>query len=242
MGIESGGILEVVKVVSETDFPADFKQGALNIMQPAVLPDGQFVFVRKPREQNEIEPTLSGLDYEYTQTGFFQNGGGYRLRTLEEQAIFADKCKGEGIMVAGVEFVEGLPIVQVIAGQTLSSYLKQDDPDLQIVDSFLTTILESHEKGVVLGDRWSKNTIIKPDGGIVHIDFDIELNGLNIPEFEMAQAIYYASLANGDGEVMEVLGRWKQDVLSISCYDMEKLHGFIVAHEQLSQTYPEMKP
>ncbi len=217
-------------------------QGELNDMRPISLFNGKGAFLRTRKEEGIVKQTLRALDFEYEGLKYFSKGGGYRLRSLDEQNQFTQRCNEREIIVAGVEWLGEHAIVQHVKGRVLSEYLKGEQADLQVVENFLGTVLNAHQKGIVFGDRWTKNVIVTPDGQIVHVDFDIELEGDCRHEFEMAQAIYYVSLAK-DEEAQDVIDKWFQDVLKKSnVYKVELVEFFFAAHKQLSETYPQMNP
>lgn len=142
---------------------------------------------RTPKEHPEILPQIHK---DLIGTGFLTNGGRYKYRTLQEQVNFMERAGKANLQSLMPVYADKFGILSpFIQGTPYDQYLRSGG--ITATKNVLDNILAAHEQGIVYGDRWTKNTIVKPDESIVEIDFDIELMGENAQEFEMAQLLYH---------------------------------------------------
>lgn len=162
-------------------------QGTLNYISLFSDQNKNLYTWRIPKKYPEILPQIHK---DLIGTGFLTSGGRYKYRTLQEQVNFmarAGKANLQSLMpVYADKFGILSPFIQ---GTPYDQYLRSGG--ITATKSVLDNILAAHAQGIVYGDRWTKNTIVKPDETIVEIDFDIELMAENAQEFEMAQLLYH---------------------------------------------------
>lgn len=166
------------------------------------------IFLKRVPKENLI--ICDSIDFEYFETGFNDEGGGYRRRTPEEQARFTRYASNMGLRVlpsvitdkriSYTPFLENSPTLDVFLPQASQSDAAR--VTYQIFDD----LRRAHKQAIIYGDRWSKNILVAPNLGAVNIDFDIELSGLPAVEFEVAQAAYYV-LCGGREKVMSPLSK-----------------------------------
>jgi hypothetical protein len=217
-------------------------QGNLNHMLPVSF-NGELHLLRIPRSRESIASTVTALEQEYAGLGYFALGGRYRLRNLREQVKFARLCADRGVAVAAMQQVNGLTLVKYESALKLSRINITNGSDTEAAVAFLKTIVSAHEKGLVLGDRWTPNVLVKSSGEIVNIDFDIELTGLVSHEFELAQAIHYGS-HSVSWQTWEAVDRWYRDGQSYlsTRYNLPVVNYFLHAHQLYQETHLQMNP
>jgi hypothetical protein len=167
--------------------------GELNTNELMVDTSGLVLLKRVPKENTII---LRSIAHEYHNIGFADAGGKFRRRTPEEQAKFAEYAALQGLRVVPPIMKDGkityFPFLT--QAKTLDKYLPEasDEETAQTIYQLFTDMRKAHnEKGVIYGDRWSKNILIDPNAGAMHIDFDIEISGHPAKEFDVAQLTYY---------------------------------------------------
>lgn len=167
--------------------------GELNTNKLVIGSSGLILLERVPKENKTI---LGSIANEYHIIGFTDAGGKFRRRTPEEQAKFAEYAALQGLRVVPPIIKEGnttyFPFLD--QAKTLDKYLPEasDDETAQTIYQLFADMRKAHnEKGVIYGDRWSKNILIDPNAGAMHIDFDIEISGRPAKEFDIAQITYY---------------------------------------------------
>jgi hypothetical protein len=145
----------------------------------------------KPTLLNRQDPKVTT---EYEKFGFFECGGSYNLRSPIEQQSFHTLGRQRGLRVPEIVYADAVgSAVAFVEGSDLSQLLKEIPST--IVSSFLRSIFEAHDLGLVLGDRHCSNAIRDRSGEIWQIDFDIEIRGRYAREFDIAQAGFYSLFA-----------------------------------------------
>ncbi len=173
-------------------------QGTLNYNFVLSDPDGNLYVWRAPKEHPQIIPIIH---QDLIGTGFLINGGSYRYRTIREQVNFmTEACRLHLQNVEAITTNAFGTLLPFIQGTPYDNYLRQGG--IEATKNVLDNIVTAHKHNIVYGDRWTKNTIIKPDEGIVEIDFDIELRGEIAQEFEMAQLLYHILFFSSQREKM----------------------------------------
>lgn len=209
-------------------------EGALNVN---VLRPGPFVHGKRLnllwRFPKVNEAIMTSIKHEYNTIGFLQDGGTFRRRSPEEQTKFTQYCAQHGLRVVppyidGDDHIKNIYLEDAV---TLDNYLLTADitQATHIAKELFTDMIKAHSLGTVYGDRWSENILIRPNGELIHIDFDLEIKGKHVREFEAAQAAYYV-LAGAKEKIIPVLSslltaphaRWRVD----------KLEKYLIGHAQ----------
>ncbi len=162
-------------------------QGTLNYIFVFSDQNGHLYTWRRPKSQPKILPQIHK---DLLGTGFLTNGGSYKFRTIKEQANFMEKARQSNLSSLVPIYADEFGLLSpFIEGTPYDKYLLSGG--ITATKNVLDNIILSHRQNVVYGDRWTKNTIVKPNEAIVEIDFDIELMGEFAQEFEMAQLLYH---------------------------------------------------
>jgi hypothetical protein len=173
-------------------------QGEANINRVYVRQDGAKFLHRKPKDRAGV---INVLEEWYKGVGFTDMGGGFRYLSNSEQAEKMDHMQSLSLKtVVPVVSVGEEMILPFIEGETLLEYIKGGKTD--VVPDVIDHLLLAHQKDVVLGDRWTPNTIVTPDGDFREIDFDIELSGRYAKEFELSQLLYSLVVYSSSRRVM----------------------------------------
>lgn len=179
-------------------------KGKLNDLAFVVDDANHMAVERRAKENPELFESLS---HEYRSIGFTELGGTLRRRSLTEQFNFTRETANAGLCVLSpIEIVDDKLYYPFLSdARTLDVYLPASEKSTHaIVDQLIRDLHSAHKKRWVYGDRWSKNILIDPIKGVVHIDFDVEINGPFAKEFEIAQVIYY-TLSAGKDSVIPIL-------------------------------------
>lgn len=162
-------------------------KGELNVNHVLKDSKGKLYVWRVPKENPLVIPAIHD---EFTQTGFLVSGGSYRLRSVPEQVDFMNGANQTGLKTSSTLYTDGIGILtSFIQGTPFDIYLREGN--LSAITNVLDNMVIAHKMDIVFGDRWVKNTIIKPDEDVVEIDFDIALEGAYGKEFEIAQTLYH---------------------------------------------------
>jgi hypothetical protein len=159
------------------------------------------VLMRSPKKNLDL---LQSIKFEYGYMGFIGAGGEFRLRSSEEQFLFSRKAAESGLCVLPPLGQQNDRIYYpfVSDAKTLDLFLEgEKGKAIPVVNQLVEDLYRAHAKGFVYGDRWSHNILIHPRFGLIHIDFDLEINGPYAKEFEIAQVAYY-TLSAGRKEVL----------------------------------------
>lgn len=167
--------------------------GELNINKLVASPSGLVLLKRTPKENKHI---LRSIAHEYNNIGFTNAGGKFRRRTPEEQAKFTEYAAIQGLRVVPPIIKDGNITYFRFLNQakTLDNYLFEatEDETTQTVYQLFNDLWKAHNRsGIIYGDRWSKNILVDPHAGVMHIDFDIEISGRPAKELDIAQIAYY---------------------------------------------------
>lgn len=169
---------------------------------------------------------LSLLQQEATYMGF-----GYHVRDISETVNFMLKLQGLDVPVpivldAGAdyiveEYIQGTPLHHLIAAR----------PSLTLADRFLQEVLKAHQRGVILGDRWGKNEIVRSNGQICFVDFDLEYRTPFDRELELAEAINGLAIFSSDHRLSQHLASWVRSSADLQGYNQEKIIWFLARHQ-----------
>lgn len=175
--------------------------------------NGYKMVVRSPKGDDSRCTVLKGIESEYCQAGFGPVGVSFRtpfeqidfsnyMADMQLPALRYENCPKLGLEILVSKFIQGVPLDKCLEGLRVVS-----------VKPAILNILKFHEKGVIVGDRWVKNTMIKglqDFPSAIEIDFDLELDGAfeHLVNVELAQTLFHiVHFSNGDfGIVNEGLG------------------------------------
>ena len=203
----------------------DVLQGYLNYIFVFSDRKGSFYTWRIQKENPEILPTIHK---DLIGTVFLTNGGNYKYRSIKEQVDFMKKAYQLNLQSLPVIYADQLGILSpFIEGITYHKYLLLGG--ITATKNVLDNILLSHKHNIVYGDRWAKNTIIKPDESITEIDFDIELTGKIAREFEMSQLLYHIILfSSRRKEMLKFLAKYLQtNQIALAQYNIYVVEKFL---------------
>ncbi|KKS39961.1 MAG: hypothetical protein UV04_C0032G0013 [Candidatus Gottesmanbacteria bacterium GW2011_GWA2_42_16] len=181
--------------------------GALNEHIPLLGERHENALLRVPHENTDL---FRSIYFEYKFLGFIEVGGRFRKRNPSEQYEFTRKAAETGLRVLPPLDKKGTDLVYHFfpTAKTLDVFLSDSETKEAntVIYQLIEDLFSAHSKGVVYGDRWSRNILIVPEYGALHIDFDLEISGPYAREFEVAQLAYYA-LSGGKEKVMFTLAQ-----------------------------------
>lgn len=250
MGTESDtarlfGELKVQNFLVETSRPEfsqpiDVVKGGLNesiIFTSSASAEGRVnqALLRIPRSTEERERTVQAIQIEYNAIGATENGVTFRLRTPGEQGKFMKDTYMAGFnTIPYLDLQDDLLLLPYIDGTPLNIYVQQEGESLSttVVTDILHHMAVAHETGVVFGDRWTLNTIVKPDGGFTELDFDIELQGehITVASFELAQTLYHLIHFSGKNRTRildTIMAYYSSSPEQLKLYNPDKLIFFL---------------
>lgn len=207
-------------------------EGALNVnvLRPGPTDNGTTTNLlwRFPKRNTSI---WSSIAYEYNTIGFTGHHGTVRRRSPQEQTQFTQYCASHGLRVIP-PYLDGDTHVKNIFlsdAETLDVYLAHatEHQAARVVHDLYSDMMRAHSHDIVYGDRWSENMLIRPHGGLLHIDFDLEIGGPTAKEFEAAQAAYYV-LAGARGKIITTLARFL--AAPHARWDLDKIEQYLVGH------------
>lgn len=213
-------------------------EGALNV-QTLVGAIGQPVLLRRDPKHNPH--ILDSIGHEYDFLGFSELGGKFRRRSAQEQIDFCRYSFSQGLRVLPPYDVDhkGRGLYPYLnQAKTLDEFLpfaKEKEINL-ITTQLFSDLWRAHQRGIVYGDRWSKNMLVVPRRGLVHIDFDIEISGKPARELEVAQAAYY-SLCGGKEKSIPVLAHMLAK--GKGWFDLTVVERFLMQHALHFQQNPQ---
>ncbi len=145
--------------------------GAFNHILFITTATERYVFrARREVSAEEIKDYMRSM-YEYT--GFFHNGGSFKIRNIAEETDFIKRALAVGLPVPKLIHAEqDWMLIEYIEGKTLWSFLEAGE--VEILPTVLHEINLAHSQGIVYADRWGGNEMIDSHGNIRMIDFDIE--------------------------------------------------------------------
>ncbi len=191
-------------------------------------PQGLAMLTRHSFPNRHIFDSISD---EYHDIGFTQMGGRVRRRTPEEQYSFMRYCAQEGLRVIPPFEIHqsaiDLPFLE--HARTLDVFMADADGASaeKVAHDLLLDMSKAHQKGVVYGDRWSKNMLVDPRFGPMHIDFDLEISGPASADFDLAQMSYYI-LCGGKGKVIPIIAQFLGRTKSLD--SLRKRETFLRGH------------
>ena len=213
----------------------DSFQGNLNDLSVVCDQYGNLYVWRTPKPYPEILPKIA---QDLRGTGFLTSGGSYRFRTVREQVNFMEKASRLNLPSIVATYADGSGmLLTFVQGIPYNSYLHLGG--ISATKDVLDGLIMAHTQNVVYGDRWAKNTMIKPNGNIVEIDFDIELTGKNAREFELAQMLYHILLfSSRRSEILEFLADYLKNKLFLSEYNLSTVVKFLSNYTNYFQDQP----
>jgi hypothetical protein len=131
-------------------------------------------------------------------------------------------------------------LLPFVRGVSYDRYLRSGG--ISATKNVLERLILAHSMNVVYGDRWAKNTIIKPDESVVEIDFDIELTGEFAREFEFSQLLYHILLfSSRRSEILAFLADYLRDneIVLARQYDFSRLAKFLANYTNHFQDRPD---
>jgi hypothetical protein len=196
--------------------------------------------LRVPRSVEDRERTVHSIQQEYAGIGATQQGIGFRLRTIEEQAKFIDTLSDQSLKtVVHLDVNKDTMLLPFLSGVPLHIFAESTDTEdkFTVIGNILHHLSRIHQKGITYGDRWCTNTLVLTNGDFVELDYDIELIGdlRTIQSFEMAQTIYHLIHFSGRNRVFMTnrLQRFFQENADmLGQYDVEKLTVFLLGHAE----------
>lgn len=192
--------------ISDNQLP----QGNLNKNLVVTDSIGQEYVIRQENPQGRALE-LPFVEAEYKSVGFLDHPqNGFRMRTPKEQHQLAMLLEENGIRATRVIYSnEDIQVMRYEKNATsLADLWNNGDPRAPVATGLaLIKLAESHSKGLLLGDRWGPNELLTADGEIMFVDFDIEIFGPEVKEFEMASMLYFNSyFAQQRGSVEDLKG------------------------------------
>lgn len=140
---------------------------------------------------------LLNLVDEYRRIGFTGLGGRVQLRTPHEQELFAEKAIQAGLRVVPPihhEDASKVFFLYMEGLETLDKHLRGSQPrdikERTIIDIF-DDLHHAHKAGAIYGDRWAGNMMVHPKYGLIHLDWDIAIEGKYARELDVAQVVYH---------------------------------------------------
>lgn len=229
-----------VDIIPNQDFDALFglkqirdmmSSGALNQNTLWRGKDGNFFVRRTPK--TIVSSILVDLEREYQEIGFLQRGGQYRFRSPQEQYDFMKRAMDVGLPVVSPAYYEQgeTTFIPYISGVSYDVFLAtRPKSTSKIVPKYLESITDAHNRDIIYSDRWGPNTMIDRKMNLIHIDFDIALEGRNALEFEMSQALYYSIYfaKNKQSSLSATIDFLHQTDLSL--YELSTLIAFLAGH------------
>lgn len=198
--------------------------------------------------------TMQLLRHEYAFLDFSQLGGSFQRRSPREQNDFLKHAVQKGLKVLPPTHVDerGFAYYRFLEdAETLDDYLKHASSEdaTYVVYELFGDIRLAHANNIIYGDRWSPNILVVPrnqppqkttDRGlpvpqaktIVHIDFDIEITGPLVREFELAEITYFTLCAGRERVLMLLINILGIDV-NIPHFDFKAFAGFLEKFSQL---------
>ena len=174
---------------------------------------------------------FNSISDEYHDIGFTQMGGRVRRRTPEEQYSFMRYCAQEGLRVIPPFGINRSAIDLPFLGhaETLDIFMAHADVASaeKVAHDLLLDMSQAHQKGVVYGDRWSKNILVDPKYGPMHIDFDLEISGPVSADLDLAQMGYYI-LCGGKGKVISIIAQFLGRIESLD--SLHNIETFLRRH------------
>ena len=143
----------------------------------------------------------------YEAMGLLALAGRLRVRTMDEQVVFSQRCRQAGVKVpAVIRSGNNWMLSTYIPGETLKDSLEKGSRT-QVISLFLTGLQQAHRRGIALMDRWGGNEIVTPEEDIVFLDFDVQVTFAGarpfaaLTAFDLAVAMRACCLWSPDKEM-----------------------------------------
>jgi hypothetical protein len=105
--------------------------------------------------------------------GFYEIGGGFRIRTITEEIDFINQALGIGLPVPKIiDFDRDWMLSEYIEGKSFLEHVEAGE--VEVLPHVLKQLHLAHSKGIVYSDRWGPNELIDSQGNVWMIDFDFE--------------------------------------------------------------------
>lgn len=175
------------------------KPGNLNKVELYQGINNQLFVHRRPQSPEKIAETMNQVMAEFSIEKFLDNPvSGVRLRSAEEQAELARQLQAQAIPTPTIyPFGENEQKIEYIphTDSLYNLWLQRSNLASIATPTLLEAIILAHTHNIIPGDRTGKNDLVKPDGSVILIDFDIEMYGPDVKEFEFANLIFRLSRA-----------------------------------------------
>lgn len=185
-------IINQFQIITPCDNPIDLG-GNLNHVFILKAKNGEQYILRIPK----LEYRHSIRDYLfqlYKTAGFVKKGNEFFFRPLEHQAIFSYRCRSMDIFVPDILFVgDNFLLTRFIEGIPYNIVLRQS---CRVISPLFTSVIQSHRKGIIFGDRWGGNELIVGNK-VCFLDFDIGYAYKNKHEFQLSKNFELAVLVYG---------------------------------------------
>jgi len=216
--------------------PVQVLEGGLNRNTVFQLGEnGEYLVLRVPKSHEEQATTIEAIAKEYDAIGATEHGISFVLRNSEEQMNFLSQTLAADLHTPVVfDNTESGIVMEYVDGIPLHLYIQNDSQeiDFSIVTDVLAHLHKAHEKGIIFGDRWVKNTMVRPSGDFTELDFDIKLQGdhTTLATFELAQTLFHLIhfAKQNRGEMIDTLTTfYKENSDLLAGHDIKKLDIFL---------------
>jgi len=146
-------------------------KGTLNHTLLITTVDDRYIFrARRDLSLEELEEYMNCM-FEYI--GFYEIGGGFRIRTITEEIDFINQALGIGLPVPKIiDFDRDWMLSEYIEGKSFLEHVEAGE--VEVLPHVLKQLHLAHSKGIVYSDRWGPNELIDSQGNVWMIDFDFE--------------------------------------------------------------------
>jgi tRNA A-37 threonylcarbamoyl transferase component Bud32 len=162
------------------------------------------------------------------------------LRTPEQQEtvmtratklnLKTAKCFGRAGKTLLIEHVPGIP---------LDDYAQQEPEHIskEVIKGVLSNLHKSHKNGIVIGDRWTRNTHIIDDRDHSELDYDFYLRGnrRTTKAMDLAQTLYHLlHFSHGHREFMRdaLLDIYAQNPHLVADYHLNRVREVLIGQTE----------
>lgn len=189
-----------------------------------------YVFrARRESSAEEIEAYMKSM-YEYT--GFYKNGGSFKLRNIAEEVDFLKSASAVGLPIPKlIHEGQDWMLIEYIEGKSLMDFLEAGE--VEMLPKVLQEINLAHSRGIIYADRWGGNEMIDSHGNVRMIDFDIEWfyqgsSDGTLEALEMAWIIFNAMrLASKRDDLLKIVETDVLPLLNVWDYQISQIGSFI---------------
>ncbi len=184
-------------------------------------------WLRRESHRNGRE-TLAKICDEFASYGWIDRGNTVRRRTINEQIDLCRQANRLHLMThLPATNDRGSMLVPYIAqAESIDCYLaRASAPDARrVVRTLYVDAKHAHQNGIVYGDRWSENILVSgaqyPTA--THIDFDLQYEGPEAKEMEMARLSFYL-LHSGREKVRSIIAGCLRDRCDLNLSTLETI-------------------